>query len=716
MGKIVRYLLSALFISLSININSQNNPTVRNSDFYGMMIGNDTDISRSIPTLEDLGVKTVRLWADVNWSDPKPLSVYNSVKRYKEAGFNVILLFSAHNVENQKNIDPTAANVKSFFEWMRDNASDVFNSIDVFEISNEVNLEKYWKYDDPELYVQQVLKPAYEVLHAAGKKVLGASFTMWQKTPGAEYSDWGSNVRSVQGYVDKGYLEYCDYAGIHLYAKNMDELKAFVPKLMDVYRDKPIMITECNFKEDTYRNDHKTWCTQLNLYREYLASFPAIKNLCFYRFIRSSAEGGWPGFVLPGNPYTSSSPFYETYKCWPRSDDESNQVPTVRFISPSPNAYIEEGEKVTISVNANDGDGSIKSVRFFYDGMSLIGEDTDGGDGWSITINSIPVGSHNLMVIAEDNIGGTAGICDREIYITQNQGQGEVISINFSGKVPAEDAIPENVVVGIVPRKFWNNANADNLVVDNLKDDRGGTTTAYLEHGLTSNYQCTAFAKEGTQWLMRGTCARWDSNDQNITIGDIPVSIVKEGFDVYIYWANHDDKAKRTVGYTLNGKTLYLYDESPGWDGTFGESLATAKAEAQTTYNGKNYVVFRGIRSDLITIKAKCAEARGGVSAIQIVKTGTVSGIADSEWNDSKISLYPNPAVDQAVVSVLSEIARNVNIRLFTTQGVLVKNCSTEIFPGTNNIRIFINDLQPGMYYVNIEGLGNISSHKLIVK
>ena len=457
------------------------------------------------------------------------------------------------------------------------------------------------------------------------------------------------------------------------------------------------------------------WCKQLDLYREYLASFPTIKSLCFYRFICSSSEGGWPGFVLPGSPYTPSSPFYETYKCWPKSDNVTNKAPSVIFVSPGPDEYVEEGKSVTISVNVTDVDGNIAKVRFFYDGVKFIGEDTDGSDGWSVTCNSIPVGSHILMAIAEDNVGGTAGSYDRKINVIQPQGEGEVISINFSGKVPTEDAIPEDVVAGIIPRRFWNNANADNLVVDNLKDEKGVSTTAYLEHGLTSNYQCTAFAKEGTQWLMRGTCARWDSNDQNITIGDIPISIVKEGFDVYIYWANHDDKAKRTVGYTLNSKTLYLHDDSPGWDGTFGESLAMTKEEAQTSYNGKNYVVFRSLRSDLIKIKAKCPEARGGVSAIQIVKKGAVSGIEEQSLL-SNISIYPNPSVDKVAISILSEKTGNATISLYSSQGTLVKNIISEILPGTNNIRISVEDLQSGIYFVYVEGPEGTTSHKLIVK
>lgn len=711
----VKYLLCGLLISVGISANSQN--TAREGRFYGMMIGNDTDISRSIATLQDLGVKTVRLWADVDWSKPQSLSVYNSAKTYKEAGFQVIVVFSAHSIENSGTA-PTAANVKSFFEWMRDNATDVFNAIDVFEISNELNLVKYWKYDDPEMYVQQVLKPAYEVLHASNKKVLGGSFTMWQKTPGLENSDWGTNVKSIKGYVDAGYLDFCDYAGLHPYAKNMDELKGFIPQVMELYNDKPILITECNFKEDSYRNDYETWCKQLDLYREYLASFPTIKSLCFYRLIRSSSEGGWPGFVLPGNPYIASSPFYETYKCWPKSDNETNKTPSVTFVSPGPNEYIEEGSDVNILVNATDEDGSIAKVRFFYDGINFIGEDTDGSNGWSVTCNSMPVGSHILMAIAEDNAGGTAGSYDRIINITQSQDEkeGEVISINFSGVNPEEDAIPEDVVAGIVPRKYWNNSNAESLIVDNLKDDTGTPTTAYLEHGLTSNYRCTAFAREGTQWIMRGTCARWDSNDQYITIGDIPPSIVTEGFDVYIYWANHADNAKRTVGYTLNNKTLYLYDEGPEWDGTFGESLATTKEEAQTTYKGKNYVVFRSLRSDLITIKAKCAEARGGVSAIQIVKKGAdISGVEETGLF-SDISVFPNPATDRVVISIMGEKTGNASINIYSSQGALVKSRITDILPGTNNITVSVQDLQPGIYFAQVKSPEGNSTHKLIIK
>jgi len=100
----------------------------------------------------------------------------------------------------------------------------------------------------------------------------------------------------------------------------------------------------------------------------------------------------------------------------------TNVNPTIGSLTIAPNPVTKPADlTLTAATVANlDGDGLIRRIRFYEDVNKnnlvdardrLLGEDTDGGDGWSLTIPSSEVmsaGAVRFLAVAEDNDGGSS--------------------------------------------------------------------------------------------------------------------------------------------------------------------------------------------------------------------------------------------------------------------------------------------------------------------
>jgi peptidyl-prolyl cis-trans isomerase A (cyclophilin A) len=100
----------------------------------------------------------------------------------------------------------------------------------------------------------------------------------------------------------------------------------------------------------------------------------------------------------------------------------TNVIPTVGTLTIAPNPVTKPANlTLTAATVANlDGDGLIQRIRFYQDvnknnlvdaGDRLLGEDTDGSDGWSLTIPSSDVmgtGAVRYLAVADDNDGGSS--------------------------------------------------------------------------------------------------------------------------------------------------------------------------------------------------------------------------------------------------------------------------------------------------------------------
>jgi hypothetical protein len=90
-----------------------------------------------------------------------------------------------------------------------------------------------------------------------------------------------------------------------------------------------------------------------------------------------------------------------------RSSAPANQKPQVQILSPGPDQPVVAGSKVRISASASDADGTIQSVEFFVDDVSLGFGNSAGGSTWQIEWTVPDSGVHTLVAIAKDNRGAT---------------------------------------------------------------------------------------------------------------------------------------------------------------------------------------------------------------------------------------------------------------------------------------------------------------------
>jgi len=283
----------------SVRVHLPQPPAGLAAEFYGMHIGNDTEVERALPVLRDLGVRWTRVWVDVDWQQKAEPPAFQAARDLKAAGFKVIMVFNQAKV-------PADEQVKAYFDWVQ-TVPGLPEAVDIWEILNELNLPRYWQ-GTAEEYVNQVLRPAWEALHPSGELILGGSFTAYQR----QNRRLGTNV--THDYLAAGYLNYVDYAGSHPYTKTVREMKQHITEVKKLYGSTPIILSEWNFKQQP---EMDTWAAMLDEVRPYLRD--RVVTACYYRLLGFDQEGGWPGIVAASkNSYTPVEPFYSLYRSWPK--------------------------------------------------------------------------------------------------------------------------------------------------------------------------------------------------------------------------------------------------------------------------------------------------------------------------------------------------------------------------------------------------------------
>ncbi|EHQ02602.1 hypothetical protein Gilli_1964 [Gillisia limnaea DSM 15749] len=82
--------------------------------------------------------------------------------------------------------------------------------------------------------------------------------------------------------------------------------------------------------------------------------------------------------------------------------DPANVAPEVAITAPLNNASFTSPAAITITATASDSDGTVSKVEF-YQGITKLGEDLDGSDGWSFDWNNVTTGNYALTAKATDD-------------------------------------------------------------------------------------------------------------------------------------------------------------------------------------------------------------------------------------------------------------------------------------------------------------------------
>jgi len=131
----------------------------------------------------------------------------------------------------------------------------------------------------------------------------------------------------------------------------------------------------------------------------------------------------------------------------------SNMLPEVSFVTPTDGQNFPEGTDLDVRVNAEDSDGTISSVKLYFDGQ-MVSEDTEAPYEWENEplLNNLTAGTYTLQATATDNDNGTTqtsiqitvveagtNILPNVSYITPQHGDHFPVGTDLLVQVAADD-------------------------------------------------------------------------------------------------------------------------------------------------------------------------------------------------------------------------------------------------------------------------------------
>ncbi|WP_310393778.1 Ig-like domain-containing protein [Hymenobacter sp.] len=297
-----------------------------------------------------------------------------------------------------------------------------------------------------------------------------------------------------------------------------------------------------------------------------------------------------------------------------RSNRASSSV-----VYPAPGGVYTVRDTVTLRATANNFDPApVRRMAFYYDDDQLIGEDTDGSDGWSLLWTIPQARSYNITSVAySDSTSGKSAPVNLRVRADRLEG---VISVSFRGT--GSDLVPADVA-GAVPAANWNNSDS-NATITGLVNAAGVATSAAISNDLPANYSSFDPATTADNKMMRGYIANFSGDAKSVTVRNLPALFTRGGYSLLVYWGNRDTD-NDVVSYKVGSSTFFLRDSDERWDGLHTRSTATEQGVAK---NGSNYVLFENLRDSTLVLEiASFNTFRAGISGLQIVAAPSVGEV-----------------------------------------------------------------------------------------
>lgn len=136
-------------------------------------------------------------------------------------------------------------------------------------------------------------------------------------------------------------------------------------------------------------------------------------------------------------------------------------------------------------------------------------------------------------------------------------------------------------------------------------------------------------------------------------------------------------------------------------------NLSATKTGLSLINNQKYYIMVKAINGAGLVSDSTVSDG-----VIYLMSTGI-------EQNNvlNELSIYPNPANEKAVISIISSVNETINYTLLDVQGKLIETKQLEINSGINTLEININQLllSKGIYFIKLVSNGKEITKKLIV-
>jgi hypothetical protein len=149
----------------------------------------------------------------------------------------------------------------------------------------------------------------------------------------------------------------------------------------------------------------------------------------------------------------------------------------------------------------------------------------------------------------------------------------------------------------------------------------------------------------------------------------------------------------------------------------YGDDPTTETVDGMIENEPMNFVIYRPSTMVVTDVQVNwdvSQPATGSfknysMSAITSFKLGSV-GIA--QLPESRINMYPNPAIENVTISVIGDISSDANVVVYDTRGCKL----IEISINENATAVSVNHLVEGMYILRITNNGTTHTEKLIIQ
>ena len=291
----------------------------------GVAIDGSYDPNKAIPILRDLGVKSIRMWHSTDFTKTDNLfwnDELQKIRQYADAGLDITLLVTPR--EGARGV-PSYDQVKDHFKAILADYPQLKGQVDSWEIVNEPNVPKYFGggYNGTAnlaKYVSNVLRPAYEVLHAAGETVIGGGLTS------------SNHAAGVAELKRAGYDRYVDIGNVHPYWGNVQGFEDRIDEMREAFPGLPLTSTEWNTTSGYNDND---WANKLDDYYDVIKE-KLVSQYYFRLGYDTKSSIHKAGLVYTnGRSYAPHNPYFNVYKGWANNQTSQPTRPAGPDLTPA---------------------------------------------------------------------------------------------------------------------------------------------------------------------------------------------------------------------------------------------------------------------------------------------------------------------------------------------------------------------------------------------
>ncbi len=331
-------------------------------------------------------------------------------------------------------------------------------------------------------------------------------------------------------------------------------------------------------------------------------------------------------------------------------------------------------------------EGSYDYLRFYIDGNEMAS--WSGEEGWSEAVFDVTAGVHTFKwQFDKDYSVGGGEDCGWIDFIIMPP---PPVTTAFAG--------PDAVTCGTDPFETQGGATLYNIV--NWSTTGSGwfenqQTVDAIYHPSEDDVTSGSVALTLTAYYAGGTQV---ADEMELTIMAPPVA-----------FAGDDNSVNTGNAYTISDATAENYTEllwSTNGDGTFDDATMM-----NPTYTPGNNDISNGEVTLSLTATGElpCGEMTDDMLLTISINTGIV------EKDGYQVSLFPNPNSGSFNLELKGTEQDNLSVRIYNTLGDAVYSAENISFEGKYD-KVINLDVEPGMYYIRIEGENLLINEKIMIR